>query len=181
MLSFELKEYLKSCEWLCIRTHLEDTIQYLGTLPPEIGGPVLSKTVSVRQTGYIGEIMQIRIFLPNEILIDQPVSKVTAEAEHGSFCLLPHHIDYLAILIPGVVTLVSEQGDETFVAVDEGILVKCGSEVRISTRNAVQGTELNSLKQQVEQQFRSIDEQERLTRSALAQLEASLARYFTTL
>ncbi|PZD70912.1 ATP synthase epsilon chain [Acaryochloris thomasi RCC1774] len=125
--------------------------------------------------------MQIQIFLPNEILIDQSVSKVTAEAEHGTFCLLPHHIDCLAILVPGIVTLVADQGEETFVAVDEGILVKSGSEVRISTRNAAQGTELNCLKQQVEQQFRAIDEQERLTRSALAQLEASLARYFTAL
>lgn len=125
--------------------------------------------------------MHIQIFLPNEILIDQSVMKVTVEAEHGTFCLLPHHVDCLAIVVPGIVSLVSEHGDETFVAVDEGMLVKCGPEVRISTRNAVQGTELSRLKQQVEQQFRSIDEQERLTRSALAQLEASLARYFTTL
>lgn len=125
--------------------------------------------------------MQVKIFLPNEILMDQRVTKITAEAEHGSFCLLPHHVDCLAILVPGIVSLMTEQGDEYFVAVDEGIAVKCGAEVRISTRNAVQGKDLSSLKQQVEQQFRQIDEQERLTRSALAQLEASLARYFTRL
>lgn len=125
--------------------------------------------------------MQIRIFLPNEILMEQRVTKITAEAEHGVFCLLPHHIDCLAILVPGIVSLITEQGDEYFVAVDEGIVVKCGSEIRISTRNAVQGMDLSSLKQQVEQQFRQIDEQERRTRSALAQLEASLARYFTRL
>ncbi len=124
--------------------------------------------------------MQIKIYLPNEVLMDQPVMKITAEAVHGTFCLLPHHIDCLAVLVPGIVSLVTAQGDEFFVAVDEGILVKCGSDVRVSTRNAVKGTELSSLKQQVEQQFRRVDEQERLTRSALAQLEASLARYFST-
>ncbi|ABW32653.1 MULTISPECIES: F0F1 ATP synthase subunit epsilon [Acaryochloris] len=125
--------------------------------------------------------LHIRIFLPHAILMEQPVIKVTAESKQGVFCLLPHHIDCLAILVPGIVSLITEQGNECFVAVDEGILVKCGPEVRISTRNAIQGTDLGSLKQQVDQQFRQIDEKERLTRSALAQLEASLARYFSRL
>ena len=125
--------------------------------------------------------MHLKVLLPTEVLIDQPVSKVIAEAENGSFCLLPRHIDFLAALAPGILLFQSESGAETFLAVDEGVLVKCGAEVLVSTRNAVQGTDLENLKQQVVQRFRAVDEQERLTRSALAQLEASLARRFMEL
>ena len=125
--------------------------------------------------------MRLKVLLPTEVLIDHPVSKVIAEAENGCFCLLPHHIDFLTALTPGILLFESEAGAETFLAVDEGILVKCGAEVLVSTRNAVQGKDLAHLKQQVVQQFREVDEQERLTRSALAQLEASLARRFMDL
>ncbi|MDJ0704983.1 MAG: F0F1 ATP synthase subunit epsilon [Leptolyngbyaceae cyanobacterium MO_188.B28] len=125
--------------------------------------------------------MHLKLLLPTEVLIDQPVSKVIAEAESGSFCLLPRHIDFLTALAPGILLFESESGEETVVAVDEGILVKCGAEVLVSTRNAVQGNDLEHLRQQVVKQFREVDEQERLTRSALAQLEASLARRFMDL
>lgn len=123
--------------------------------------------------------MQLQVFLPQEILIDLPVHKVTAESEHGSFSLLPQHIDCLAILVPGILTYTSLDNEEIFVAVDEGILVKCGSEIRVSTRHAVQGRELGQLRQKIDQHFRILDDQERRMRSALAQLESGLARYFT--
>ncbi|NET37962.1 MAG: F0F1 ATP synthase subunit epsilon [Cyanothece sp. SIO1E1] len=125
--------------------------------------------------------MHLKILLPTEILVDQPVTKVIAEAENGSFCLLPRHVDFLAALAPGILTFETEVGQPTFLAVDEGILVKSGTEVLISIRNAVRGDDLDHLKQQVEQQFRVVDEQERLTQSALASLEASLARHFMEL
>jgi F-type H+-transporting ATPase subunit epsilon len=37
--------------------------------------------------------MRLRVFLPERILIDQEVTKVVAEAENGSFGILPKHID----------------------------------------------------------------------------------------
>ena len=122
--------------------------------------------------------MELKVCLPREILIDQPIAKIMAESAHGAFCLLPHHIDCLAILVPGILTVTSEAGSEFFVAVDDGILVKQGDQVRISTRHAVQGHDLSHLKQQVEQRFQRLDDQERQTRTALAKLEAGLARYF---
>lgn len=123
--------------------------------------------------------MKLKLYLPQEILIDRLVKKVIAESKHGAFCLLPHHIDCLAILVPGILTYQTMEDEEVFVAVDEGILVKCDSEVRVSTRHGIQGQDLNHLKQQINRRFRILDEQERQTRTALAKLEAGLARYFT--
>lgn len=134
--------------------------------------------------------MKLKILIPTEVLIDREVTKVIAEAENGHFCLLPHHVDFVASLVPGILCFTTETGEERFVAVDEGILVKCNDplsgseaspEVLVSTRNAVVGTNLETLKQTVAEQFRVLDEKEKLTRSALARFEASMMRHFQEL
>ncbi len=121
--------------------------------------------------------MNLRILIPTKILIDQEVTKVVAEAEDGSFGILPKHIDFVASLIPGILSFEGKDG-EVFLAVDEGILVKCAGDVMVSTRKAVIGTSLGELKETVEHEFRSLDDQERKTRSILASLEADFTRRF---
>jgi F-type H+-transporting ATPase subunit epsilon len=125
--------------------------------------------------------MKLKVLLPTEILVDQEVTKVIAEAENGSFCLLPRHIDFVAALPPGILIFESAEGHEEFIAVDEGTLVKVGREVLVSTRNAVRSSELGTLKQIVEQEFRVLDDREKMAHSASAKLEADLARRFIEL
>ena len=43
--------------------------------------------------------------------------------------------------------------NETYVAVDEGVLVKTGAEVLVSVRNAIGGTELDTLRGAVRDEF----------------------------
>ena len=125
--------------------------------------------------------MRLKVITPIIVLIDRPVTKVIAEAENGHFCLLPNHIDFVAALVPGILSFTLETGKEVFVAVDEGILIKCGQEVLVSTRNAIEGKDLETLKQTVNEQFQALDEKEKLTRSALAQFEVSMMRRFMEL
>ncbi len=125
--------------------------------------------------------MKLKVLLPTEILVDQEVTKVIAEAENGSFCLLPRHIDFVAALPPGILIFESAEGHEEFIAVDEGTLVKVGREVLVSTRNAVRSSELGTLKQIVEQEFRVLDDREKMAHSASAKLEADLVRRFIEL
>ena len=125
--------------------------------------------------------MKLKILIPTEVLVDREVTKVIAEAENGSFCLLPHHIDFVAALVPGILSYTTTTEEEIFVAVDQGILVKCAQEVFVSTLNAVEGNSLENLKQTVTKQFQVLNEKERLTRSAVAQFEASMMRHFKEL
>lgn len=125
--------------------------------------------------------MKLKVLLPTEILVDQEVTKVIAEAENGSFCLLPRHIDFVAALPPGILIFESAEGHEEFIAVDEGTLVKVGQEVLVSTRNAVRSSELGTLKQIVEQEFRVLDDREKMAHSASVKLEADLVRRFIEL
>jgi F-type H+-transporting ATPase subunit epsilon len=125
--------------------------------------------------------MRLKVLLPTEVLLDVEVTKVTAEAENGSFCLLPRHIDFVTALIPGLLSYETADGREEFLAVDEGILVKCGAETLVSTRNAAHGADLGALERRVREQFETIDERERMTRSAVAKIEADFLRRFMEL
>ena len=126
--------------------------------------------------------MRLTVLLPTEILVDEEVAKVVAEAQNGSFCLLPRHIDFVAALVPGLLAFVkTADGAEEFLAADEGLLVKCGPQVLVSTRQAVRGAELGLLRETVEKTFKVLTDQEKRTRTALANLEANFIRRFLKL
>jgi F-type H+-transporting ATPase subunit epsilon len=125
--------------------------------------------------------MRLKVLVPTEVLINESVVKVIAEAENGAFCIEPRHIDFVAALVAGLLSYVDEEGKEQFLAIDEGTLVKCGPEVLVSARNVVRGTDLEHLKEVVRKQFRGLDERERMARTALARLEAGVIRRFIEL
>lgn len=121
--------------------------------------------------------MRLRVYLPDTILVDTEVDKVVAEAENGSFCLLPRHIDFVASLVPGIMAYQRrDSGNEEFLAVDEGILVKNDSEVTVSTRNAMHSDDLSRLKRVVEEEFVMLDDEEQQARSIIARLETDFVR-----
>lgn len=125
--------------------------------------------------------MRLRILLPTEVLVDATVIKVIAEAENGSFCLLPRHIDFVAALVPGLLIYSDADDNEGYAAVDSGVLVKCGRDVSVSTFNGVQGPDLGELQALIDERFVDLDEHERKARTALARLEAGTLRRFRDL
>ena len=122
--------------------------------------------------------MKLKVLLPAEVLIEEDVTKVVAEAHNGFFCLLPRHVDFVAALVPGILSYETGSGREVFLAVDEGILIKCGQEVLVSTRNAVRGPDLGQLKHTVVEKFEALDEREKTARSAMTRIEAGFVRRF---
>lgn len=125
--------------------------------------------------------MNLRLMLPTEILLEQPVTKIIAEAENGEFCLLPRHIDFVAALVPGLLSFFDQDGVERFAAIDNGILVKCGSDVSVSAYRGVVGNDITELQSLIDERFLELDEYERKARSALARLEAGTLRGFLNL
>ena len=122
--------------------------------------------------------MRLRILVPSMVLADTPAQKITANGLHGSFTLLPRHVDFLAALVPGLLAYEAVDGQEAFAAVDGGLLVKYGQDVLISTARAVVGGDLMTLRHTVDRQFLAIDERERATRGVMARLEADFIRRF---
>ena len=122
--------------------------------------------------------MNLKISVPTSVLLNQPVIKIMAEAANGSFCILPRHTDYLTALVPGILIVTDREQNEIYFANDHGLLVKRGSEVVISARRAIQGSDLGSLRQTVHDEFEKLNENDRACQSAVAGLEASFLRKF---
>jgi F-type H+-transporting ATPase subunit epsilon len=124
-------------------------------------------------------LMQLKISLPSRVFDQiENVTKVVAETRQGSFGILPHRLDCVAALAPGILTYSTEKGSETYVAVDEGVLAKIGNQVLISVRNAIAGADLGQLHQAVEREFLTLDDQEKRVRAASAELESGMIRRF---
>jgi len=121
--------------------------------------------------------VRLEICHPSEIFMDTAVNKVVAESPNGSFCILPRHIDTAMALVPGILAYFNDAGEELFLAINGGILIKQGDKVLIATRMAIKG-ELGTLKKKVQDFMDKIDEKERKTLSSLARLEADFIHRF---
>ncbi|MGO4892796.1 F0F1 ATP synthase subunit epsilon [Flavobacterium sp. W21_SRS_FM6] len=125
--------------------------------------------------------MQLKILLPFKILLAQSqVLRIVAETSKGSFGLLPHRLDCVATLVPSILIYHSATDGEKWVAIDEGILIKTGSEVFISVRRALISSDLRQLHELVEQEYQSVNEEEQSMRSVMAKLESGFLRRFSS-
>ncbi|MGB9093553.1 MAG: F0F1 ATP synthase subunit epsilon [Gallionella sp.] len=124
--------------------------------------------------------MKLKVLLPYQVFAEiDEVSRIVAETPQGSFGLLPHRLDCVAALEPGILTYQTKSEDEVYIAVDAGILVKAGADVLVSVRNAIGGTDLGKLREAVAREFVNLDENERQVRAVLARLESGFVRHFT--
>jgi F-type H+-transporting ATPase subunit epsilon len=121
--------------------------------------------------------MNLKILLPFQIFAEKiGVSRIVAETRAGSFGLLPHRLDCVSALAPGILIYETEAEGEVYVAVDEGVLVKTGFTVFVSVRNAIAGTDLSQLRAAVEREFLNLSEREQSVRSVMAKMESGFIR-----
>jgi F-type H+-transporting ATPase subunit epsilon len=126
--------------------------------------------------------MNLKVLLPFEIFAEKTdVSRIVAETREGSFGLLPHRLDCVAALAPGILTYETASDGEVFLAVDQGVLVKTGPDVLVSVRRALGGTDLGQLRAAVEREFLTLDEHEQTVRSVEAKMEGDLIRRLASL
>jgi len=123
-------------------------------------------------------LINLKILLPSQVLMEEKVTKIIAEGAEGYFGLLPGHIDFTTALVPGLLLIFPGKGHEELLAIDQGMLVKRGPDVWISTRNAIRNADLGRAKYLIEEQFKTLDDREKMARSAAAKLEADIIRRF---
>jgi len=119
--------------------------------------------------------MQLKILLPSQVFADQDgVSSVIAETRDGSFQLLEHRLDCVAALVPGILTYLAKDNAPVYLAVDEGVLVKTGAEVLVSIRQAISGSDLGQLHDEVKRTFLTLNAEERNVRDVLSRMDSGL-------
>ncbi len=115
--------------------------------------------------------MNLRILLPFKVFADvKNVSSMVMETSEGSFGLLPQRLDCVAALVPGIFTY-ETKGVLYYVAVDNGVMVKAGTQVLVSVRNAVGGADLGKLGDLVKKDFKTEDENQKQVTTVIAKLE----------
>ena len=118
-------------------------------------------------------LMNLKVLLPFQVFAEKTgVSRIVVETREGSFGLLPHRLDCVAALAPGILIYQNEAEGEVYVAVDEGVLVKTGLDVLVSVRNAVGGTDLGQLHAVVDREFLDLNEREQSVRAVMAKMES---------
>jgi F-type H+-transporting ATPase subunit epsilon len=126
--------------------------------------------------------MQLKILLPFKVFATlEGVTRIVATSHAGSFGLLPHRLDCVTALAPGLLSYSTAARAEVHLAIDEGVLVKTGADVLVCVRHAIGGSDLGALRTAVEQEFLNLNERERSVRSTLAQLESGFIRRFVEL
>jgi len=121
--------------------------------------------------------MNLKILLPFQVFAEKTdVSRIVAETPEDSFGLLPHRLDCVAALAPGILIYETAAEGEVYVAVDEGVLVKTGQDVLVSVRRALSGTGLGQLREAVDKEFLNLNEWEQNVRSVTAKMESGLIR-----
>lgn len=116
--------------------------------------------------------MNLVVQTPSETVVKADVVAVGGDGLHGRFTMLPRHLDHAVLLEAGILSYRRVGGAEGLLAVDGGVLVKVGDEVRVATPRAIPGDDLGDLQRAVADRFRDLDERERATRAALARVES---------
>ena len=110
--------------------------------------------------------MNLKILLPFQIFAEKTgVLRIVAETREGSFGLLPHRLDCVAALAPGILIYETEARarcswpwmKECWSRPAGTCSFRCGS--------AIGGTDLGQLREAVEREFLTLDEQEQSVRS----------------
>lgn len=123
--------------------------------------------------------IHLKILLPFEVFAEKTgVKRIVAQTLQGSMGILPNRLDCMAALVPGILAYETDEEGEVCLAIDQGIMVKAGTNVLISVRNAIGGTDLDKLHEAVKQEFLDLDEQEKSVRSVLAKMETGFIRRF---
>jgi F-type H+-transporting ATPase subunit epsilon len=121
--------------------------------------------------------MKLKILLPSLVYAEKDeVTRIVVETSQGSYGILPHRQDCVAVLVPGILTFETQAGGIAYAALDIGVLVKIGADVHISVRRAVFGAELERLRETVQREYSVLDQTEREVRQVSEKLENGFLR-----
>lgn len=120
--------------------------------------------------------MILKVFSPIGVLLDSPIQKVDFEAIDGFFTLLPKHVDFITALKPCILTYTTLDKKEHYLACNQGVLVKKGEIVYLSTKLGILDDNLEQLKKTIAIDFKEMEEARKETNKTMARLEVGLTK-----
>ena len=116
------------------------------------------------------------IVTPDAVVYSRDVQMVTLPGIEGQIGILPGHIPLLTQIVPGELIVRDGDGQETFLAVGEGLVEVTGARVSIVTDMAVAADSIDEAKAEEARQRAAARLRDKLADEELASVNASLAR-----
>ena len=124
--------------------------------------------------------IRLRIVTPTRLLIDQEVDEVTAPGVMGEFGVLPNHIAFLTLLVPGEMSY--KQGmTKHYLAVSDGYAEVLNNVMTVLTSAAEFATEIDTgraqhAKERAERRIAELNPEDKQFKAAEVALHRALAR-----
>ena len=119
--------------------------------------------------------IQLEIVTPEETLYSEPVEMVTLPGIDGQMSVLPQHVRLITQLVPGEM-IVRKQGQDSFLAVGEGLVEVTNDRLSIVTNMAVALERIDEAAAEEARQRAAARLKEKLSAEEVASVNASLAR-----
>lgn len=119
--------------------------------------------------------MRLKVYSPVGVILETPVTQVDFESIDGFYTLLPRHMDMVSALKPSILSY-KTNGNQLYIACNQGVLVKKGEDVSVSTKLAIMGTDLKQLQKTIEVDFKEMEQQRKEANLTMARLEIGLTK-----
>jgi F-type H+-transporting ATPase subunit epsilon len=119
--------------------------------------------------------LKLEIVTPEAVVFSEDVHMVTLPALDGQIGVYPQHIPLMTQIVPGEI-IVLKDGQESFLAVGEGVVEVTATRVAIVTDMAVPADHIDEAKVEEARQRAAARLQDKISDEEVATINASLAR-----
>ena len=119
--------------------------------------------------------LKLEIVTPEAIAFSEDVEMVTLPAIGGQIGIYPQHVRLITQMEPGEL-IVTRNGNESLIAVGEGLVAVSGDRVEILTDMAIRAEELDAAKVEEARKRAKARREEKIADESVATLNASVVR-----
>jgi F-type H+-transporting ATPase subunit epsilon len=121
------------------------------------------------------ETLKLEIVTPQAIAVSEDVEMVTLPAIEGQIGVYPQHVRVITQIVPGEI-IVTQDGQERFLAVGEGLVEITARQVSVVTDMAIRAEEIDEAKAEEARERAAARLREKISDEEVATVNASLAR-----
>jgi F-type H+-transporting ATPase subunit epsilon len=119
--------------------------------------------------------LKLEIITPEAIAFSEDVEMVTLPAIDGQIGIYPQHVRLITQMVPGEL-IATRSGNESLIAVGEGLVAVSGDRVEILTDMAIRAEELDAAKVEEARKRAQARREEKIADESVAALNASVVR-----
>jgi F-type H+-transporting ATPase subunit epsilon len=119
--------------------------------------------------------IKLEIATPEAMVYSDEVEMVTIPGVEGQMGVLPQHTRLMTYLVPGEM-IVRKDGQDTFLAVGEGLVEVTNTRISIATTMAIEAEKIDAAGAEEARQRAAARLQEKLSSEEVASVNASLTR-----